>query len=240
MRKHAVHELYEQRLARSTKPFHARGALVRRCHYCRIHQDHCICDIKPEAQSEAGFLILFYDDEVLKPSNSGKLIADLIPDTFAYLWSRTEVEDELLRLLEDPQWFPVVVFPATYAQSDRSVLEDQISVPSVKRPLFILLDGTWREAKKMFRKSPYLDRFPVLSVSPESLSRFQIRKSAHDHQLATAEVAAVTLHLFGERLNAQLLNTWFDLFTYRYQKGKTATNQGDPSSESRLRALLSD
>ncbi len=41
------------------------------------------------------------------------------------------------------------------------------------RPLFILLDGTWSEARKMFRKSPYLEHLPVLSLAPEQLSRYK-------------------------------------------------------------------
>ena len=44
-----------------------------------------------------------------------------------------------------------------------------------RRPLFILLDGTWADARKAFRKSPFLDRFPVLSLAPERLSRYRLR-----------------------------------------------------------------
>ncbi|MDI8992988.1 DTW domain-containing protein, partial [Salmonella enterica subsp. enterica serovar Anatum] len=36
--------------------------------------------------------------------------------------------------------------------------------PAGKPPLFIMLDGTWPEARKMFRKSPYLDHLPVISM----------------------------------------------------------------------------
>jgi DTW domain-containing protein YfiP len=42
-----------------------------------------------------------------------------------------------------------------------------------KRPLFILLDGTWAEARKMFGRSPYLDGLPVLSLQPNQISRLQ-------------------------------------------------------------------
>ncbi|TCS42403.1 tRNA-uridine aminocarboxypropyltransferase [Reinekea marinisedimentorum] len=231
MTKHAVHRLFEERLSRATRPFQARGKLVVRCPRCRIHQSYCICNLVPELHSAAGFLLLFYDDEVLKPSNSGKLIADLIPDTYAFIWQRTEVNPQVLTLLQQEQWYPVLVFPAEYALAEREVFEDELKVPEHKRPLFILFDGTWREAKKMFRKSPYLDQFPVLSITPEALSKFQIRKSSRGHQLATAEVAASVLSVFGEHGNGAVMNAWFDLFNYRYQQGKTAVNLGNEHAE---------
>lgn len=34
-------------------------------------------------------------------------------------------------------------------------------------PVFIILDGTWRQARRMFRKSPYLDALPVLPLRTE-------------------------------------------------------------------------
>lgn len=234
MKEHAVHRLFEHRLSQSTRPFQARGKKVERCPRCRIQVQHCICNLAPELYSDAGFLLLFYDDEILKPSNSGKLIADLIDNTFAYIWQRTEVNPEIVEILEDDQWFPVVVFPSEYAEPGRKLFQDELTVPKNKKPLFVMLDGTWREAKKMFRKSPYLESLPVLSITPVNLSTFQIRKSVREYQLATAEVAACALACAGESKNARVLNAWFELFNYRYQHGKTAKNLGNPNSEAEL------
>ena len=151
---HAVQLLYQYRKSISTKEFGARGKKVKRCEMCRIGLSHCICHLVPKTTSNAGFLLLMHDSEVLKPSNTGRLIADLFPDTFAYLWSRTTVDPALLSLLKDSQWQPYVVFPAQYAEPGRDVFQQQVLPIEGKRPLFILLDGSWREAKKMFRKSP--------------------------------------------------------------------------------------
>jgi hypothetical protein len=46
-----------------------------------------------------------------------------------------------------------------------------------KRPLFILLDGTWAEARKMLGRSPDLGALPVLSLAPDQASRYQLRSS---------------------------------------------------------------
>jgi DTW domain-containing protein YfiP len=238
LKKHAVHFLFKTRLSQSTKPFKARGGSVERCEYCRIDQRFCICELRPSLESNAAFLLLYYDDEVLKPSNTGRLIADLFTDTYAYIWKRTEVDSALLALLSDPRWYPVIVFPDEYAEPGREVIHETPKVRTGARPLFILLDGSWREAKKMFRKSPYLDSFPVLSVNAEDTSRYLMRKATRDHQLATAEVASFVLDSAGEVYNAEVLRAWFDLFSFRYQKGVQRKNLGDQNAESRLISLI--
>ena len=41
----------------------------------------------------------------------------------------------------------------------------EVAPPPARRPLFVVLDATWAEARKMFHKSTYLDRFPVLGIA---------------------------------------------------------------------------
>ncbi len=162
--------------------------------------------------------LLMADIEPLKPSNTGWLIADVVSDTFAFGWARTEVAPELLTLLNDPQWQPYVVFPREFAD-DARVVHD-VPHEAHKRPLFILLDGTWDEARKMFRKSPYLQKFPVLSLQPEQLSRYQLRRAQSDAHLCTAEVGALCLALAKDTQAAVALNAYFDVFTEHYLKAK--------------------
>ena len=222
MRIHALHHLYKQRLAQSTRPFLARGGRIKRCLNCMLLPNLCICLIKKTVSTQSAFLILMYDDEILKPSNTGRLIADLIPDTFAYIWSRTQPDSKMLALLKDPQWQPIVIFPAEYTQQEKVLTSYQPS--STKRPLFILLDGSWAQAKKMFRKSPYLEDFPVLSFDPKNISRYLVRKASKDNQLATAEVAARALEFMHETANASLLDLLFETFKENYLLGKERKN----------------
>ena len=108
-----------------------------------------------------------------------------------------------------------------------------------KRPLFILLDGTWAQAKKMFRKSPYLDAFPVLSFSPEKLSQYIMRKATKDNQLATAEVASLVLDSLGEVENAHLLTLLFSTFKENYLLGKSRQQLPEENCQQRLISAFS-
>jgi DTW domain-containing protein YfiP len=99
----------------------------------------------------------------------------------------------------------------------------------------VLLDATWPEARKMFRKSPYLDHLPVLSLQPDQVSRYKLRRSRRDDHFCTSEVAALCLDLAGESLAAQTLEAYLDVFTHHYLQAK---NQLPVDPESLARARL--
>lgn len=215
---HAVARLRAERLARSIKPFIARGSRAVRCPDCRVIASHCLCKWKPKVQADSGVCLLMHDTEPLKPTNTGWLIADLVEDTSAFGWLRTSVDGQLLALLEQPQWQPYIVFPGEFVAQERVVTE--VVRESGKRPLFVLLDATWTEARKMFRKSPYLDRFPVLSLEAEQMSRYRLRRSKRDDHFCTAEVAAMCLELAGDVRASQALDAYLDVFSLHYLSGK--------------------
>jgi len=217
---HAVSRLRTARLAVSSKPFIARGSGLGRCTGCRLIASHCICALRPQVPTRAGVCLIMGDIEALKPSNTGWLIADVVADTWAFGWARTAVDPALLALLADPQWQPYVVFPGEYVAPERVVAglapAENHDAGQGKRPLFILLDGTWSEARKMLRKSPYLDRLPVLSLHPDQVSNYRLRRSSNERHFCTSEVAALCLALAGETLAADALSDWLDVFTNHY------------------------
>ena len=222
---HAVSRLRTARLARSTKPFLARGGFKReRCEGCRLVPSHCMCALRPSVPTRAGVCLLMADIEPLKPTNTGWLIADVVADTFAFGWARTETDPALRALLNDPQWQPYVVFPGEYAPPERVVhtveAPDPIDGTTAKRPLFILFDATWTEARKMFRRSPCLDHLPVLSLQPDQVSNYRLRRSRRDDHFCTSEVAALCMSLAGEAVAEHTLAAYLDVFTHHYLQAK--------------------
>lgn len=217
---HAVARLRAERLARSSKPFIARGSRAERCPACRIQPGYCLCAWRPRVEAKAAMCLVMHDIEALKPSNTGWLIADVVSDTHAFGWSRTAVDPALPALLAQPHWQPYLVFPGEYAAPQRVV--ETVAVEAGRRPLFVLLDATWTEARKMFRKSPYLDSLPVLSLRPEQLSRYRLRRSTRGEHLCTAEVAALCLELAGEDRACEALDDYLDAFSQHYLSAKRA------------------
>ncbi|WP_286235253.1 tRNA-uridine aminocarboxypropyltransferase [Thalassotalea sediminis] len=241
---HAVHQLYFSRKAISTKPFNARGKGVIRCELCQVAKVNCICQLCVSRVTASAFMLLMHDSEVLKPSNTGRLIADVVKETYAFQWQRTDVDANLLTLLHDIQYQPYVVFPEEYVTSNIPVHHSVPSGLSNKKPLFILLDGSWREAKKMYRKSPYLERLPVISLTQSVLhelkfdSKYTLRKAEKDFQLSTAEIATLLLASNAEYEVAEQLSLWSRLFEFRYRKSVCQRNLIDPCIESEYQTFL--
>jgi DTW domain-containing protein YfiP len=186
--------------------------------------------------TRAGVCLIMADIEPLKPSNTGWLIADVVADTAAFGWARTVVDPALLAMLADPQWQPYLVFPGEFVDPAR-VVTDVVQQPG-QRPLFVLLDATWPEARKMFRKSPYLNHLPVLSLQSEQISCYKLRRSRRDDHFCTSEVAALCLDLAGETQAAQTLEAYLDVFTHHYLQAKNQLPVDDGNeAHVRLRAL---
>jgi DTW domain-containing protein YfiP len=242
---HAVSRLRSAGLARSTKPFLARGGSHgERCAGCRLILSHCLCALRTVVPTRAGVCLIMAAHESFKPSNTGWLIADVVPDTMVFGWARTTLDPALAALLADPQWQPYVVFPAEFVALERVITQlpphDAAAPPGrgAKRPLFILLDATWQEARKIFRKSPYLNHLPVLSLAPEQLSRYRLRRAQRESHLCTSEVAAMCLALAGDTRAADTLEAYLDVFTLHYLRAKQQLNvDWDDALHQRLQAL---
>ena len=217
----SVYILRQKQLLLSTKAFKARGYKVKRCEVCLIPQNKCICSQRPSITSNSAFCLLMYKNEYYKPSNTGKLIADVIPDNHAFRWDRVAPDPILIALLANPKYQAILIFPQQYAEASRCINtpKDLPSIRQGKIPLFVMLDGTWREASKMF-KSPSLANLPVLGIQPNQGSSYQLREAAHEHQLCTAEVAIEILKMVDDNTAADALANYFHAFKKAYIAGK--------------------
>ncbi|WP_217551382.1 DTW domain-containing protein, partial [Pantoea sp. GbtcB22] len=74
---------------------------------------------------------------------------------------------------------------------------------------FVMLDGTWTEARKMYRKSPWLDALPVMSHNVSAPSRYTLREAHGEGQHCTADVAAALLEQAGDLAAAAELQHYF-------------------------------
>ena len=84
----------------------------------------------------------------------------------------------------------------------------------------MLLDATWSEARKVFRRSPCLDHLPVLSLQPALASQYRLRRSHRDDHFCTSEVAALCLQLAGDHRAAQTLQAYLGVFTHHYLQAR--------------------
>lgn len=196
------------------KPYIARGSGVSRCEGCRLPEEVCICEHRASVNARCQFWLLTHRYELYKPTNTGRLIMDSIADTRLFEWSRTEPEAALLEALQDPRYAPCLVFPAGEDYQHRMVTN--VESDSGRIPVFIILDGTWRQARRMFRHSRYLQHLPVIEPATERLSRYSLRRSTEPRHLCTAEVAIALLEQVGDQPSADHLEGYFERFNHNY------------------------
>lgn len=210
----AYQQLRQQVMQSSTRHFNARGILAERCERCQLALRFCICQYRTESHSDIDLVLIMHRDELFKPTNSGRLIADRLPgQTYAFLWDRLAPPAELLALLQDPARQCLLVFPAD-AAGQRPV----VSQPEVdnRRITLVLLDGTWKQGRRMFNLSPWLKDYPALHINPAARARYTSRSAAYDHYLSTAESAALALAAAGDQTNSTQLLEYFYQFNRHY------------------------
>ncbi len=232
--------LRDKRLAEATREFLARGKSVVRCKDCALAAYACICSWRPTLESRSEFILLMHRDEVLKPTNTGRLIADLLPaHTHVFCWSRTEPDPALLGLLSDPQRRCLIVFPEEANEAAAKSRQLVVELPDDgKINTFVLLDGTWKQSGRMFHLSRWLDDFPCV-VLPEADGRgYAVRKSHQDNYLSTAEAAALCLQLANEQIIAEALGDYFEVFNLHYLATRACVPPQQGEVHARLAQLL--
>ena len=215
-KKHCVDVLREQCKLKSMRPFIARGSNAIRCPHCLMAEFACFCHLRESNDSPVEFILLYHRDEIHKPTNSGRLIADLFPNnTQAYLWSRTEPQQDLLDQIKSQQDNYTLLFPNTetaQAQNRQQRAEFSEVIGNDKKHTFIILDGSWKQASKMFHQSEWLKDIPHFEISSEAQRSFLVRHSHHKIQFATAEVTAMLLDSLGHNFASQKLLHYYQAF----------------------------
>lgn len=149
-------------------------------------------------------ILLTHANELNKPTNTGRLALTL-PDirVSQIIWQRTEPNDALLKYIA--QGRTGLLYP--------EVLDGQTQlVAPTALEHFIVLDGTWQEARKMYNRSPYLHALPRVVLPCLPASQFHLRRNQREQGVCTAEALIGLLHAEGHHNAANTLDTRFQAF----------------------------
>ncbi|MEZ8708976.1 tRNA-uridine aminocarboxypropyltransferase [Vibrio alginolyticus] len=182
-------------------------------------QFNCMCSLMPKLTSEHNILLLMHPNELKRDTNTGQLLEHCQLNIERVIWDRKQPPAELLSLLADPSRYPVLLFPC----EGSITLEDVVlqSQQQTKTPLFIILDATWQEARKMINKSLWLEGIPTMGLSASADSQYQLRRNQQQGNLCTFEVAAHLLGQLGEQNNQQQMQRFFAHYLALFQAEKS-------------------
>ncbi|HEY7774797.1 MAG TPA: DTW domain-containing protein [Marinagarivorans sp.] len=254
----AFRRLYKQRMAAASKPFLARGITVERCDQCLLARRCCLCAFLAPLPNglELDIILLMHRDEILKPTNTGRLLAEAFPEQcFVFEWSRLEPDPALLAMIQDPARQCAIVYPAKQARATinieafdelpvRNDCSEQLVCNGLiaqhfqpRRATLILLDGTWRQAARMFNHSRWLSHLPSLALPDARQATYAVRKASEDSRLSTAEAAVALLAYCGQQAAANHLWHVFSVFNQHYQATRMCINIEPSSSHQYLQRM---
>jgi DTW domain-containing protein len=157
------------------------------CFHCYLRREICICPILPTVQTRAEFLILRHVREAERPSNTGRLVALAMPNSRIVSCGGGDriglspVDDEVLQA--PGTW---LLWPD--GTGTRPALSDLTPPDRV-----VVLDGTWRQARRMYTRMPVLQAMPHLVLPAPARFRNRLREQHRSDGMSTLEAVAAAI-----------------------------------------------
>lgn len=169
-----------------------------RCQRCLLLTGYCVCElVGPGRESKPQVLIVRHQWEAFKSTGTARLASLALSN---------------LRILDMAAENPEPVRDALRELSDAWLLypggAEAAARPSARPQTLVVLDGTWRQTRKMLRRLPELSRLPRFSLAAtadEDAPRDRLREPPRPGARSTLESIADALRELdstecGERL----------------------------------------
>ncbi len=149
--------------------------------------------------------LLTHFKEFDKRSNTGRLVLEILGDAAEQIrWDRLTPPARLVAEIEAGG--VALVYPGAVDAGDGN--DDDLSDITQ----FILIDGTWHEARKIHQRSPYLRKARRICLKPAGTSQYNLRKNQKEACLCTAECVVEILRSTGRIEQAERLQERFLAF----------------------------
>ncbi|HOX43857.1 MAG TPA: tRNA-uridine aminocarboxypropyltransferase [Myxococcota bacterium] len=151
------------------------------CWRCRKAREKCVCATVPRVENRTALIVLQHKTERRHPLGSVRLLR------LGLARARVEIAfQESVPPLALPAG-AALLYPAPGARDLASLGPDE-------RPAaLVVLDGTWSQAKRMFRESPWLQALPRFLVTPRAPGRYRIRTEPSPRHVSTLEAVVLAL-----------------------------------------------
>ncbi|MEO1483001.1 MAG: tRNA-uridine aminocarboxypropyltransferase, partial [Myxococcota bacterium] len=151
------------------------------CYRCFKTETLCVCDVET-VDNRTAVWIVQHPAERTHPINSARLAAlGLARAGIEVAWSA-----ECARPASLPA-NSAVLFPSRESND----LEGLDTAPEA----LVLLDGTWSQARKLYRRNPWIQALPHVHLKPQVESRYRIRRQPKAGYLSTLEATVLALQI---------------------------------------------
>ncbi|MFT3711309.1 MAG: tRNA-uridine aminocarboxypropyltransferase [Archangium sp.] len=154
-----------------------------RCRKCFILEAHCICARVPTVQTRTEVIVVRHERESWKSTGTARIAALAMPN-LKFVEYREDAQPALTELPSVTSGAHLL-FPGEGAGP---------LTQGVTR--LIVLDGTWRQTRKMFGKLPMLHSVPKVALPPAGEAKvMRLRESSFEEGRSTIEAIAEAIAL---------------------------------------------
>ncbi|MEE4245847.1 MAG: tRNA-uridine aminocarboxypropyltransferase [Kangiellaceae bacterium] len=197
-----------------------------RCSVCQFIEQHCLCNLVERLDNQTLVTLLQHPKEATHAKNTGRLLPLVLnnliiavgetPDDFSEVSQRTT--HQRLVLFPNPASEELSALPASFQTSvTASVATTGANSHGDIKLELIVIDATWRKAKKIYAINPWLHALPSIHLNPAKSSNYQIRKSSLPYSLSTIECVKTCMSMI-EGLPSEPFDILFKQFKQNYLK----------------------
>lgn len=175
--------------------YHAPLLNKRYCLGCAVPRKLCLCDQVEVSRLEPPVIILRHPDERKKTLSTVSLIKQCYPEVLVKegeVFSPPRNKD-LALLFPDTD---IKATPLRHSDLSNTEMKGAANIVSkldskTEQQTLILLDATWRKAKRMLHENVWLSALSRVSIEPKTVSNYLLRKVPSSNTLSTVEVFAM-------------------------------------------------
>ncbi len=201
------------------------------CAGCQRPQSVCLCEHFVSLRAPCRVLILQHSNEQKQALATVPLLQACLSPLTVLVGEDFSSCEEVARLLKNKNTCRVV-YPSPGAQ-EWNVTTGQIKKPQTKESIdtLIILDGTWRKAKKIWLTNHWLHDLPCISLVGAGQSQYKIRSSNIEGGVSTIEAVVLALNYmtvngafdpllspFNAMIDLQIKKMGQEVFEAHYQK----------------------
>lgn len=195
-----------------------------RCFKCFKPMSACLCKYTEELDTGIKFIFLMHPKEFKKQrTGTGNLSHITLKDSEIIVGLDYANNQRLSQLLNDPQYFPVMMYPGEEAWTAKR--EGFKETVGNKKLLVLILDATWFCSKKMIEHNPFLLDLPRVSFYGDYRSIFTFKREPRPEYISTIECCYYlikelqTVDMVNKELNPEpLMNVFKQMIKLQLEK----------------------
>lgn len=185
------------------------------CPDCEFLKSRCLCDTLKIIPNNVHVIILQHPTETKHPLNTVRIMKKSFKEISVIVGEDFTADLKLNTILCDSKNHCALLYPDEKAIS----LDSKNTNIEAAITHLILIDGTWRKAKKIYMLSKNLHAITTFKLEPMEQSDYRIRKAPSEDSLSTLEASVLALNILEPTLDTDAVTKSFKkMIDYQIEK----------------------